>query len=76
VQSQDLNAAGLTTFNTSDTVRGTITSFDITPDQPNSVVAIDNLTFTADTQVPEPGTMALFGTVLLGLVAARRRRIV
>jgi hypothetical protein len=35
---------------------------------------VDNLVFTASTAVPEPATLAIFGSALAGLVVVRRRR--
>ncbi len=48
-----------------------ITHFEILQ---SGLIAIDNFTFTADEQVPEPAMLGLFGLGALGLGLSRRRK--
>lgn len=67
----NLNAGGTTFFGFSD-VGATISS--ITFEALNDIVSIDDIRFGNAASVPEPATLLLFGSGLLGLAAARRRQ--
>ncbi len=52
-----------------------ISSISIGPSAVNNAFLVDNIILQAPVGVPEPGTLALMGVSLLGLVAAARRRL-